>query len=143
MTAPETRASGFLTNRQIESAAITYVIECEAQEGRQAHDTRGRGVAGDLVSGDRVIEVKAYGTTARGTDLWLEVRQVEEARTNPDFWVYVVENVRQGDPALFRLLCIGGDDLQGLISRARERRYYEVPFPVGVYDRLRANISDA
>jgi len=32
-----------------------------------------------------VIEVKAYGTTARGTDLRLDVRQVEEAQVNPDF----------------------------------------------------------
>jgi hypothetical protein len=27
--------------------------------------------------------------------LWLEVRQVEEAKANPDFYVYVVVNVRQ------------------------------------------------
>jgi hypothetical protein len=36
-----------------------------------------------------MIEVKAYGRSARGTDLWLEVRQVEEARRNPDLHVCV------------------------------------------------------
>ena len=132
-----------MTNREIESAAIAYVIEREAVEGREAHDTRGRGAAGDLASRNRVIEVKAYGTTARGNDMWLEARQVEEAKVNPDFWVYVVENIRQGDPSQFRLLCIGGDDLHALIGKAKEKHYYEVPFPVAVYDRLRSNVTDA
>jgi len=132
-----------MTNRQIESAAIAYVIEREADDGREAHDTRGGGAAGDLVSGDRVIEVKAYGTTARGTDLWLEVRQVKEAQVNPNFWVYVVENVRQGDPSQFRLLRIGGDELQALLGKAKEKHYYEVPLPVAIYNRLRASATDA
>ena len=50
-----------------------------------------------------MIEVKAYGRSARGSDLWLETRQAEEARSNPDgFHVYVVDNVRQGNANLFR-----------------------------------------
>ena len=128
--------TALLTNRQIESAAIAFVLEQEAAHGRPAEDTRGRGVAGDVIAGDRVIEVKAFGTSARGCDLWLETRQVEEGRTNSNFWVYIVENVRQGDPAQFRLLRIGGDQLRSLLSRAREKHYYEVPFPVGVYDAI-------
>jgi hypothetical protein len=130
-----------LTNKQVESAAIAYVIEREAHDGRVARDTRGQGAAGDLVSGDRTIEVKAYGTTARGSDLWLEVRQVEEARVNPDFWLYIVENIGQGDSTAFRLLRIGGEPLHSLLGRAREKHYYEVPFPVSVYDNLMANDS--
>lgn len=114
-------------NRQVENAAIAFVIEQEALQGREAGDSRGRGAAGDLVSGERVIEVKAYGASARGQDLWLEVRQVEEARHNPEFWLYVVENVRQGNPRLFTLLRIGGENLQTLLGRAVERRYYTVP----------------
>ncbi len=123
-------------NRAIEDAAIAYVLQYEQARGREARDTRHAGAAGDLISGDRVIEVKAYGKSSRGQDLWLEVRQVEEARSNPNFWLYIVENVRQGDPAQFRLLEIGGKELQSLLSRARERRYYEVPWPVAAYDRL-------
>jgi hypothetical protein len=125
-----------MTNREIENLALAFVIAQEALDGRAATDTRGRGAAGDLISAERVIEVKAFGTSARGADLWLEVRQVEEGRTNPNFYVYVVENIRQGDPAAYRLLEVGGDDLQRLLAHAREKHYYEVPFPVAVYDRL-------
>ncbi len=122
-----------LTNRQVEDAAIRFVIERETTRGRHAVDTRGTGAAGDVASDDRLIEVKAYGGSARGQELWLEVRQVEEARTNPNFWLYVVENVRQGDPSRFRLLQLGGDRLQTLLERAVERRYYTVPWPVTHY----------
>ncbi|SDZ19631.1 hypothetical protein SAMN05444365_1078 [Micromonospora pattaloongensis] len=81
-----------------------------------------------------MIEVKAYGKSARGTDLWLEVRQVEEALQNPDFWIYVVENVRQGDPSQFTLKMLGGERLQKLLGRAKEQRYYTLPWPVADYD---------
>ncbi len=123
------------SNRQVEDAAVAFVIDQEVLEGRSAHDTRHRGAAGDLVSGDRVVEVKAFGTSARGQDLWLEVRQVEEARANPThFWLYIVENLRQGDPAYFRLLRFGGEPLARLLDRAVEHRYFTVPFPVAVHD---------
>jgi hypothetical protein len=82
----------------------------------------------------RVIEVKAFGSSNRGYDLWLEVRQLEEARRNPDFFVYVVENVRQGDPTKFTLKTLGGDRLKSLLDRAKEQRYYTVPWPIADYD---------
>lgn len=123
-------------NRAIETAAIEYVVAEERAAGRAARDVRGTGAAGDVASPPRVIEVKAYGTSARGSDLWLEVRQVEEARRNPDFWIYVVENVRQGDPGQFTLKMIGGERLQKLLERAKEQRYYSVPWPVADYDAL-------
>jgi hypothetical protein len=44
----------------------------------------------------RLIEVKAYGRSARGQDLWLEPQQVEEADRNGVLSNFVVENVRQG-----------------------------------------------
>ena len=65
--------------------------------------------------------------------MWLEVRQVEEAKTNPDFYMYVVENVRQGDPDRFTLRVLGGDRLRRLLERAKEQRYYTVPWPVDDY----------
>lgn len=125
------------TNKQVEDAAVSYVIVQEAAAGRLARDTRGQG-AGDLSSGERIIEVKAYGKSARGQDLWLEARQADEARRNDRFWLYIVDNVRQGDPGLFHLLRIGGEPLRVLLARARERRYYEVPLSVAQYDALRA-----
>jgi len=123
--------------RAIENAAIDWVIGLERAAGRSPVDTRHVAAApADIESPPRVIEVKAYGGTARGNDLWLEARQVEEARANPGFFLYVVENVRQGDPAMFRLKVVGGKALQRLIARARERRYFEVPWPVADYDAL-------
>lgn len=90
-------------NKAIENAAIAWVMELERAAGRTPQDTRYRGAPADIDSPPRLIEVKAFGRSNRGFDLWLETRQVQEARRNPDFYVYVVENVHQGDPALFTL----------------------------------------
>jgi len=129
-----------MSNRAVEDAAIVFVMAYEASRGRVASDTRGRGAAGDIVSADgRVIEVKAYGGSARGTDLWLETRQVEEARSNPDgFHVYVVDNVRQRDEAAYGFIDLHGDVLARLLQRAKPQSYVTVPFPVADYD---ANIG--
>jgi hypothetical protein len=80
--------------------------------------------------------VKAVGKlTGRGDGFtWLETRQVEAARAHADFYIYLVQNVRQGDPALFTLRVFGGEQLQRLLTRAKERRYFEVPLPVREYD---------
>ncbi len=123
-----------ITNRAIEDAAIAHVLDWEAAHGRPSHDTRGTGAAADVAGVHRTIEVKAYGGLARGQDLWLEPRQVAEGRHNPNFWLYIVENIRQGDPARFRLLQIGGEALQAMLDRAVERRYFTVPWPVAIYD---------
>ena len=130
------------TNRAVEDAAIRFVIGFEKAHGRVASDTRGHGAAGDLVSDDgRVIEVKAYGRSARGSDLWLETRQFDEARSDPDrFHVYIVDNVRQGNPAQFHLIDLHGELLARLLQRARPESHVTVPFPVAVYD---ANMGDA
>jgi hypothetical protein len=130
-------------SNQVEDAAIKFVIAVEAAEGRSARDTRWEpDAATDLVSGDRLIEVKAYGGSARGKDLWLEPAQVGAALASPErFWLYVVDNVSQGDPALFRLLRFGGDRWAGMLAARRERRYFEIPFPVGMYDETVDNQS--
>jgi hypothetical protein len=122
------------TNRAVEDAAVAFVLSYERHQGRSAADTRGTGAPADVQSDRRLIEIKAYGRSARGQDLWLEPRQIEEARANPDFRVYIVENVRQGDPDLFQLIVLAGEQLQRLIERSRERRYFVVPFPTGEYD---------
>jgi hypothetical protein len=97
---------------------------------------RYQGAAADLESGERVIEVKAVGGLLRGYGLPLEVRQVDEARRNPNFYVYIVENVAQGDPTKFELRVLAGEQLQRLLAHARELRYYEVPLPVAEYGRI-------
>lgn len=122
-----------MTNRQIEDVAIQLVLERERRAGRSAFDTRGHGALADI-DGDRLIEVKAYGRTARGADLWLEARQVEAALSEPDrFHLVVVDHVRTAQP---RLIDIHGDILAALLQRRREKHYFEVPFPTAVYDAL-------
>jgi len=97
---------------------------------------RGKGAPADIESPPRMIEIKAYGKSSRGQDLWLEVRQVEEARNNPNFWLYVVENIGQGDPVAFTVKELGGERLRKLVERAKEQHYYTVPWPVADYDSL-------
>jgi uncharacterized protein DUF3883 len=124
-------------NKAIEDAAIAFVMEYERRALREPRDTRYRGAPADIESSDRVIEVKAAARSVRTSGfLFLEARQIDEARRNPNFHIYVVENVAQGDPAAFELRILGGDQLRRLVARAKERRYFEVPVPVGEYDRL-------
>jgi Protein NO VEIN, C-terminal len=121
-------------NKAIEEAALAWVMELERAAGRTPRDTRFAGAPADIESLPRLIEVKAFGKSNRGYDLWLEVRQVEEARSNANFYLYVIENVRQGDPALFTLKVLGGERLRRLLERAKEQRYYTLPWPVADYD---------
>ena len=120
--------------KTVEDAAIDWVMDLERAAGRRPHDTRHEGAPADIESPPRLIEVKSFGTSNRGYDLWLEVRQVQEAKASPEFFVYVVENVRQGDPGQFTLRVLGGDRLRHLMKRAKEQRYYTVPWPVADYD---------
>lgn len=120
-------------NRAVEDAAVAWVIELERLDSRTGRDTRSQG-PGDVSSPPRTIEVKAYGKDARGQNLWLETRQVTAALTDPEFWIYVVENVAQSDPATFRVARLGGDRLATLLERRREQHYFLMPWPVADYD---------
>jgi hypothetical protein len=101
--------AGESVGNQVEDAAIKLVVTSETAEGREARDTRWEPNAPtDLVSGDRLRSqgVRRFGP---GHDPWLEVAQVEAALASPGrFWLYVVDNVSQGDPEQFRLLRLGG-----------------------------------
>jgi hypothetical protein len=122
-------------NKAVEDAAIAWVMELELAAGRQPVDRRYvREFPGDIESPPRLIEIKASSTSYRGWFLPLETVQVERGRADPDFYVYVVENVRQGHPAKFGLKILHGDPLQALLKRATERHYFEVPWPVAAYD---------
>jgi hypothetical protein len=122
-----------LTNREVEEIAIRLVLEREHAAGRHAADTRGTGAVADI-EGDWIIEIKAAGRSARGSDLWLETGQVKAALENPErFHLVVVDQIRSGQP---RILDIHGDRLVALLERRREKHYFEVPFPTGIYDAL-------
>lgn len=123
-----------VSNKAVEGAAIEWVMSLERSVGRVPRDTRYKGAPADIDSPPRVIEVKAFGKSNRGFELWMEVRQIEEARANPNFYIYIVENVRQGDPSLFTLRVLGGERLARLIAKAKEQHYFTVPWPVADYD---------
>ena len=129
------------SNKAKEDAAIAWVMELERVAGRQPRDTRYTGAPADIESPPRLIEVKSFGTSNRGYDLLMEVRQVTEAMHNPSYYVYVVENVSQGDPAKFTLRVLGGARLQRLLDRAKEYRGYSVPWPVADYDSCRLGLD--
>jgi hypothetical protein len=130
--APATPLSG---NKAVEEAAIRWVMQLERAAGRQPVDRRhDPAFPADIESPPRTIEVKAFGTSARGFDLWLEARQVGAGRSDPNFHLYVVENTRQGDPTLFTLKILSGDLLRKLLTRAKEQRYFTVPWPTKLYD---------
>jgi hypothetical protein len=124
------------SNKAVEDAAIAWVCDLERQAGRSPEDVRNGGSAVDVLSPPRAIEVKAYGRLARGEELFIEVAQFDEDERNPDFYLYVVENVRQGDPHHFQLKVPAGEDLQSLLASAKEQRYFTVPWPVAHYDAL-------
>lgn len=124
------------SNKAVEDAAIAWVCELERTAGRSPTDMRATTSAVDIVSPPRAIEVKAYGRFARGEELFIEVVQFDEAERNPHFYLYVVENVRQGDPEHFELKVLAGQDLRNLLDRAKEHRYFTVPWPVAHYDAL-------
>lgn len=127
-------------NKGVEQAAIAWIMELERAAGCELVDACHKGAPADVESLPRIIEVKAFGGSNRGFGLWLEVRQVEEARSDPNFFVYMVENVRQGDPSKFTLKVLGGEQLRRLLNRAKEKRYYEVPLPVAEYDSAPTNV---
>jgi Domain of unknown function (DUF3883) len=109
-------------------------MKLERAAGRTPRDTRKAGAPADIDSPPRLIEVKAAERPSRGFELWLETRQVEEARRNANFYLYVVENVRQGDPSQFTVKVLGGQRLARLLERAKEQHYYTVPWLVADYD---------
>lgn len=128
-----------LTGKRVEDAAIAFVLDFERAAGRVPRDSRDRGAPADVESDGRIIEVKAFGRSAR-TDgfLWLEERQFDEARNSAErFFIYVVENVAQGDQRKFELRIIGGELLQRLLDAARPQRSYIVPLRTADYDALR------
>jgi hypothetical protein len=120
-------------NRQLEDVAVEFVIAQERAHGRNARDGRGRG-PGDVESDGRVIEIKAFSGKWRSGLLYFTPPQLRAGETDPNYHVYVVENVGQGDPAKFELSVLHGDDLRRLFALAQVHRLF---VPIRAADRAR------
>ena len=98
---------------------------------------RGSGLADDRCqsSGAQAEQVEQLtnNSLAAGWLCWRSGRACEVVQ-NLNFWLYVVDNVRQADRSLFRLEVFGGEALARLIAHAKPRRYYEVPIPVAEFE---------
>lgn len=132
-----------MSNREVEDRAIAYVIAYEKAAGRTASDTRIDRVARvDVVSRDeatgqeRHIEIKAYGGSGRGEDLWLERAQIEVLESAPNPHLYIVTDVRSPDPIAMRILDLTGDELRICLEKKRPKSYFEIPLPTAVYEQL-------
>src|SRR3990172_12539630 len=95
----------------IEGAAVAWTTSLERAAGRVPTDRR----PADVESPPRIIEVKASAKSYRGWFLPLEPVQVERAGVDPNFYLYVVENIAQGDPAKFTLKVLHGERLTRLL----------------------------
>jgi hypothetical protein len=120
-------------NAAVEQAAIDFVIDQERLHGRSAKDTRGRG-AGDVASEERVIEVKAFSGWWRSGLLYFTPPQLREGGQNADYYVYIVENIGQGDRSKFELRVLHGENLQRLFADAKPHRSY---VPIRAADKAR------
>lgn len=132
-----------MSNREVEDRAIAYVIAYEKAAGRTAADTRTDRVARvDVVSRDeatgqeRHIEIKAYGGSGRGEDLWLEPAQIGVLESVPNPLLYIVTHVRSPEPGTVRILDLTGDELRICLEKKRPKSYFEIPLPTAVYDQL-------
>lgn len=138
-----------MSNHETENRAIAYVLAHERAAGRQATDVRHiPGSQVDVESIDdtgekRLIEIKAFGGTGRGDDLWLEPNQVEALSEIPGSHLYLVTNVRSADPSAMRILDLTGEQLRERLEAKREKHYFEVPMPVAVYDDLQDRAMDS
>jgi len=123
----------FVRNQEVEYATIKRVLDCERAEGRKPVDARRRAPV-DIISSGRHVEVKAFGGSARGGILCLEDAQVREAREGPDCWLYVVDDVRDADPAHSGVIRCSRDEAVQLIERGRQHVHVETTLTVADCD---------
>ena len=122
-------------NQAVEAAAIAWVLGLERAAGRSPADRhKEKAFGADIDSPPRVIEVKSSVGSYRNWPLPLAGPQVKRGLSDPNFYVYVVENVGQGDPAKFSLKVLHGDRLRSMLERAVPQTSHAVPWPVANYD---------
>ncbi len=134
--------AGITGNQAVEAAAVAWVMELEQDAGRTPVDRRFEKLfPGDIESPPRIIEVKASYASYRGWFLPLQPVQVERGLEDLNFYIYVVENISQGDPTKFTLKVLHGDRLRLMLARAVARTSYEVPWPVAEYDATPTSVA--
>lgn len=110
-------------NKAIEEAAIAFVMRLELEAGRSPIDRRYvTSFPADIESAPRIIEVKAVGGSQRGMVSAAGSAPGAGSESQPHFWIYIVDNVRQGDSMTFGLKVLGRE--LGYSRRPAERRYY-------------------
>jgi hypothetical protein len=129
---------GMVTNKEVENAAIAWVIERERAAGREAVDVRKARGPADISSPPRLIEVKSSGRWMGS--LPMEESQVEEALRNPNFYVHVVENVAEGDTSRFVLTVLNRERVCKLLERAKVYRTYWVSWRAHDYDSTQGDL---
>jgi hypothetical protein len=130
------QAEPTVIDKTIEDRAVRFVIGQERHFGREARDTRRQPGAADVASGDRVIEIKASsGWAVRENGLLYVTGPQLRRASDPNFYLYIVENVSQGDPSKIEIRVLHGEDLQRLFAGARPDIYY-VPVRKGDYRKL-------
>ncbi|HEY0696881.1 MAG TPA: DUF3883 domain-containing protein [Micromonospora sp.] len=122
-------------NTEVERIAIEFVMELERRDGRVPEDVHLTGAPYDVSSPPRLIEVKAFGASARSAPVPLEDRQVQAARQLPEnFYLYVVDNVARADEGLMRVRVIHGEALTKMLDRTKPQITYWPTFRAQEYD---------
>jgi predicted RNase H-like nuclease len=125
-----------LSNAEVETLAIDIVRRMAESTGWVVEDTRYVASAvGDLVVDGRPLEIKASARSVRGEDLWLEPKQAE-ALLSGALDLVLVEHVTEDGSGVVRW--VGADQLEQLLTRLREQRYFTLPVPVAMYDAIDA-----
>lgn len=92
--------------------------------------------AADVESSGRIIEIKASsGWAVRSNGLiYITGPQLRRA-SDLNYYLYIVENVSQGDPSKAEIRVLHGEDLKRLCAGAKPDIYY-VPVRAGDYKKL-------
>jgi len=115
--------------------AMQWVVTLETAAGRVPTEASSLDVA-DLSSPPRTIEIKAVrGGQPVMPFLRFTESEVEAARRDPEFYLYVVEDSELAGPERFSLKVFGGELLQSLLASARRRVWYDVPIRSDAYRR--------
>ena len=134
-----TTAAPKLQLRSLESCARNGRLVVDVSRrlfGREARDTRRVPGAADVESSGRIIEIKASsGWAVRSNGLiYITGPQLRRA-SDLNYYLYIVENVSQGDPSKAEIRVLHGEDLKRLCAGAKPDIYY-VPVRAGDYKKL-------
>jgi hypothetical protein len=135
--AREPGRSRLVSNRETENFAIEYVLQLERAAGREPLDTRKTGDPVDITSPPRLIEVKAFGGSARGQPVPLEQRQVDALRANPEsFFLYEVEEINEARAGLGKpsVLVLDGAKVLAMVATAKPVTTYWPTLRVADYN---------